>query len=353
MKRFYKITTQLIFVLSVFALTACTLEIQPEVDSSWELHLPGGETICSGGTPYAFQTRQTESDNLLIFFQPGGACLAGLPCDPQNGEMFDPSVAIADDPSTQTGTFWDYNDAPAELDGIFALDEERNPFADYNMVFVSYCTADSHLGNTVHNGVHHKGYINVASALDWTYTNIPNPRKIAILGSSAGGVAAPFYAGPIAENYTEAEIVVLSDSIGSFRVSVTKNFKSWGAIDVMQAEFGEASPSAEELNFESGYFVNGVRYPRISFAQFNPIRDAVQQNFLELMSADAPLAELLVANHADIHAVVDKFHTYTVDSSYHTILPKNRFYEESLDGVKFYEWVTDFVNGVKVPNVGP
>ncbi|MBL1135963.1 MAG: hypothetical protein HND46_11645 [Chloroflexi bacterium] len=41
----------------------------------------------------------------------------------------------------------DSNNPTALPGGIFDLENPENPFADYNMVFVPYCTGDVHIGN--------------------------------------------------------------------------------------------------------------------------------------------------------------------------------------------------------------
>lgn len=320
----------------------------------WEVHRPGGETVCSGETPYLFYTRRTNSANLLIFFQPGGAKLLGVTDDGEGVKTFDPSIVIPGEPATKTGTAWDQGDSPTVLGGIFDLADERNPFADYNMVFVAYCTGDAHLGNAISGDTHHKGFVNTTTVLDWTFANIPVADRVVIMGSSAGGLAAPFYAGPIARHYGDTEIIVLADSCGSYRASVTAELALWGAVDVLLNEFGDQSPSAYHLNFETSYLVNGQRYPHIRFAQFNTTGDVAQQNFIKMITGQDPsLPDLQQSNHADIRKVVPHFATYTATADYHIVLTKDRFYEETVDGIRLYEWVRAVANGNTVPNVGP
>lgn len=339
-------------------LSACTFGLpragQTQPDGEWTLRLPGGDTICAGGTPYAFYTRQTSSDKLLFYFQPGGGCVAGEVCDPQRPTLFDPSVVIPGDDSTRSGSFWDSSDSPVGQKGIFDLSDARNPFADYNLVYIPYCTADLHLGNRENDGVHHKGFVNGMAALEWAFANIPAAGRVMVTGSSAGAMAAPVYAGPIARHYSDADIAVLGDSGGSYRVAVNPSLERWGALPVLQAEFGAASPPPAELNFESAIFVNSARYPQMRFARFDASRDSAQQEFIDIITRGQPrplAADLLAANNAELQAAVPNYRSYTVDGGYHMILWTPGFYTETVNGVRFYEWVTALATGEAIETV--
>lgn len=344
---------QIILLLALIVLLGTTACNAPFENSEWETHLPGGETICSGGSPYAFFTRQSESKNLLIFFQPGGGCPANLPCELENNQLFDPTVYIQGDKSTKSGMMWD-QDHPDTQGGIFDLDDDRNPFRDYNMLYIPYCTADAHIGDNVNEGINHKGFVNSTAALAWAYSQFDELDHIFIAGSSAGAISAPFYAGFVAEQYPNAQIATLGDCSGGYHFPMTDTLENWGTLSLMQNELGVTDIPIENLNFETSTIVNGARYPDVIFTQFNVDEDKVEQQFVSMSSGlDTPLAEMLAANHADIRAEIDNFRTYTVNDTYHMILPTKRFYKESVNGVLFYKWVTDLTNGVDVEDVAP
>ena len=268
-----------IFFFALIALSSTAACSSNTKNSEWETHLLGGETICAGGSPYAFFTRQAESNNLLIFFQPGGGCPANMPCDLENPQIFDPTVYIQGDKSTKGGMMWD-QDHPESQGGIFDLENELNPFGDYNILYIPYCTADVHIGNNVHDGVNYKGYINSSAALDWAYDQFDDLENIFIAGSSAGAVPASFYAGFVAEQYPDAQIAVLGDCNGSYRFQMTDSLENWGAISIMQNELGATDIPREKLNFDTATIVNGARYPEMIFAQFNTDEDKVEQQFV-------------------------------------------------------------------------
>jgi Pectinacetylesterase len=87
---------------------------------------------------------------------------------------------------------------------MFDLADKRNPFADYSIVYVPYCTVDVHIGNTTTKyalglTVRHKGYVNGSAALDRLAAEFPDATNVAVTGESAGSVAAPLYAGLVSD----------------------------------------------------------------------------------------------------------------------------------------------------------
>lgn len=320
----------------------------------WELVQPGNGTLCLGGSPYAFYVRQTSGNRLLVFFQGGGACLDGVSVsDLKNQQLFDPSVVLPGDDGTHSGAMWD-NDNPAHMSGILDLDDSRNPCLDYDMVFIPYCTADLHLGNAMHNGLHHNGHANVMEVLQWIRQHFPTLEQLVVAGSSAGAIAAPFYAGLLAESYPDATMLVLGDSAGGYCLTptLTRSLRNWGALDVMLETLGYAHLQAHELDLTTAWFVNARRFPHIAFAQFNARHDQAQQQFLAMLNTSVCVARQLDRNLTDLHTNTDNFYSYTVDDSYHTILPRPNFYTENAVGKWLYQWVSTLVTGSNVGNIG-
>lgn len=173
-----------------------------DLDRGWNKVTPNGEAICSNGTDYAFFVRPADPEKLLIYFQPGGGCWKGENCDLAMQPTYDPVVREDDNPAENPH-------------GIFNLNHPENPFADYSMVFVSYCTADDHLGDTVRTYVvpptdstesrevriYHKGYDNARTVLNWTFNSFDSPDSIFVTGSSAGAMSSAFYASIVADAY--------------------------------------------------------------------------------------------------------------------------------------------------------
>jgi hypothetical protein len=155
----------------------------------------------------------------MIYFQAGGACWNGPTCD-------------ADSLLYAKGV--DHS-ALDTYRGIFDFNNPENPVADYNIVFVTYCSADVHTGSRdatftdvigVQKLVHFQGYVNSLAALNWTFSQFPNPEKIVLTGSSAGAMGSIFFAEPIMSHYAAVPVVQLGDG----NVGVMP--KDWPGLDV-------------------------------------------------------------------------------------------------------------------------
>ncbi|MGV6809088.1 MAG: pectin acetylesterase-family hydrolase [bacterium] len=341
--------TLLIFP-SVFSLTACQNHA-PHSSDEWRQIPLAGETQCIGGKPYAFYVRETAASNkLLIYFQAGGACPAGVPCDPDKPSFFDPSVVIEGHEESYSGTFWDH-DNPATMSGIFDLKEARNPFKDYNIVFVNYCSADVHLGNRDYTNITHRGYKNTQAVLAWTYQQFKQPDHLVVAGGSAGALATPFYAGLIAHHYPQTTMLVLGDSAGSYRANLKPTFSNWGVPTVMKSDSAYEQYTDNDLTFETAWHVNMQRFPQIKFAQFNTWEDKTQQQFLYLLAAKQPINYLLKENLLDLKHY-NNFYSYTIEDNYHMILDRDKFYHEKAAGIYFHQWVTDLLSGKAVNHIG-
>lgn len=146
---------------------------------------------CALGQPYSFHFKPGKRDKLLVYYNGGGACwdsntcVGSLQVLPPQQPAYIPSTAIQND--------------PAKMGGILAANE-NNPYANWSMLFISYCTGDVHVGSTVTNyeyplgsgnmvPIYHRGFDNSLYALNWVKGKI-NPDKILVAGSSAGSYGA-------------------------------------------------------------------------------------------------------------------------------------------------------------------
>ena len=172
-------------------------------------------------------------------------------------------------------------------------------------------------------------------------------------GSSAGGVASPFYAGLLADHYPKARIAVLSDSAGGYHTpAVNELLKTWGAIEAARNQPRYARVSVDKMDFESYFEVEAKRLPKFTFAQYNTHLDSVQIFFLVLIGVkDTPLIELLDKNHAEIRAEATNFRTFTEEASFHTILSRPQVYTSSVHGTRLIDWIRALAAGEPVEDV--
>src|SRR5262249_27499783 len=133
-------------------------------------------------------------------------------------------------------------EGPAGEGGIFDVADERNPFADFSVIYVPYCTGDVHVGNVTRTyapglTVHHRGYVNGTAALDHLVATFPRATAVVVIGESAGSVAAPLYGGLVSDRLPEARITVLADGSGSYpdAPAVNRYLATWGFGSVIPA----------------------------------------------------------------------------------------------------------------------
>jgi hypothetical protein len=150
------------------------------------------DTFCGNGTPYKFFVNySTSSNNVMITFEPGGACWDYASCAGDGGLR----GAANPDGISDDHMLLKWDTLP------FHRRDSTNPLEDWNIVFVPYCTGDLHTGNNVvtyenpdPSGAalefRHDGHVNVERVIEWvseTFTTIP---KLLVNGCSAGGAGA-------------------------------------------------------------------------------------------------------------------------------------------------------------------
>lgn len=307
-----------------------------DLDDGWNIIETGGDTICARGTPYQFYVRPGNPENLMIYFQGGGACWNPLTC--REGGTFDDTVG---DEEVQN-----YN-------GIFDFENEENPIADYSVVFIPYCTADIHSGDSLQSyarmEINHRGYANSAVVLDWAYENYGEPANVFVTGSSAGAYGAIYHSPYIIEQYgADANIAVLGDA----GMGVTE--PGWGTLGDwdIYANLPDFVPGMEELTTENFtfpglYSTYAAAYPDVPYAQFTNALDEVQITFYTFggtgLTPEMWVEGMVAA--ADLTDELDNSSTYIAPGGAHTILASPDLYDMEVVGVRFLDWLTELING--------
>lgn len=158
----------------------------------WEkIEIPG--TVCGNGSQYKFFMNRpaTKTDNVLVVFEPGGACWD-----------YDSCAGKTSLGASNTNGISDGHMSAWQIPFPFLnRDDENNPLRDYNLVYMPYCTGDVHVGDTVKTYVdpsgqepdlvfHHHGYRNMLAASDYMAETFPHVGKLVVYGCSAGGVGS-------------------------------------------------------------------------------------------------------------------------------------------------------------------
>src|SRR5207302_783388 len=114
--------------------------------------------ICMNGTPYHYFAKRGSENKLLVYYQGGGACWEQLTF---TLPACDTSVGPGDDPDAVMAGFADRSN-PA------------NPFRDWNVVFVAYCSCDIHFGDAAQDYAN----VNPASPIHVEHRGFDNARVV-------------------------------------------------------------------------------------------------------------------------------------------------------------------------------
>src|SRR3954471_21971389 len=163
-----------------------------DVYESWVKVEPPG-MVCGNNSQYKFFVNfSAKSDNLVVVFEPGGACWDYDSCAGRHG------IRGAANPHGLPDNHWELAPFISPFLSRFDID---NPSIDWNMVYVPYCTGDVHTGaktvtyasgNSVDPDLpfHHDGHAAVESVVGWIDDNFTHVPKMLSTGCSAGGVGS-------------------------------------------------------------------------------------------------------------------------------------------------------------------
>ncbi|MBI3157315.1 MAG: hypothetical protein HYZ20_18195 [Burkholderiales bacterium] len=164
----------------------------------WDMvELPADSgAACGNGSPYRFFVNRTPlSADMVIVFEGGGACWDQRACEGQG------RLAAAN----PNGIPPNYMQTASTAFGLVTPFNARNSpervrTQSWNMVFLPYCTGDTHTGSrvTVYDDAdpaqprvqYHRGQANIAAAARWLRDTLGAPGQLLLTGYSAGGVGS-------------------------------------------------------------------------------------------------------------------------------------------------------------------
>ncbi len=312
----------------------------------WTAIAPGGNTICADGTSYEFFVRPvTDTQKLMIYFQAGGACWDGATCD-------DDSLLYAK--GVDYGALDKYR-------GIFDFNNPENPVADYNVAFVTYCSADVHTGSRdvtfsdplgYQKLMRFQGFVNSAAALKWVYANYPNPERVLVAGSSAGAMGSIFFAEPIMSQYTTVPVVQLGDGYVGVMPQDWPGLEVWGTRANIPGALRQAMALATPANFATKLYQSAAELlPQRTFSEFTTASDVFQISYYAAAGGQPREWPDLMRQSIGQLDQEGNFRSYVADGTDHAILPFDRFYTTQIDGVRFRDWFAALINGQPVNNV--
>jgi hypothetical protein len=316
----------------------------------WEEIVAPADCMCSDGSEFSFFVREADPAKVMFFFQGGGACFSLETCDPAD-PAYNTSLRAPNDLADGTG--------------VFDFDNPANPFADYSVVYVPYCTGDVHIGNSVHDYgvgasgsnvvVHHNGYVNGTTALAKLVELFPNASEVVVTGESAGSVPTPLYAGLLYDELPAARITVIADGSGAYPDIPDINAligDLWGTSDAIPDWPENADVTPQNWSIPGLFVRAGAHAPGITFARHDYAFDETQVFFGNLAGFAADdLVTLIDLNETQIEASGVTLYSFISPGDSHTVLGKPQFYEETLDGTSLRDWVAALVAGTAVTDV--
>jgi hypothetical protein len=322
-------------------------ELKPAVVNTIK---PGGSTICSRGTEYAFFVIPGAKDKVIIEFEGGGACWDAATCGFAKS-LFTEAVDIPKHTVdlAGSGTWYDHTNA-------------NHPMKDWTHVFVPYCTGDIHWGDSVKTympadttqppiTINHKGAVNATAALDWVYAQLPAPSKLFVTGCSAGGYGSIFWAPQVQKHYSAARVYHFSDSAAGVITDdfFQKSFPSWN----VEPHFPSfVAPFASVTSMTLMYKAIAAAYPTNVYSQFNTVLDSNQTFYYVAMGGvdNKAWSAKMKASIKEIQTAAPNFRAFLAAGEQHCILPKANFFEAEAGGTKLTDWLSKMVNDQPIDN---
>ncbi|MEM9694329.1 MAG: pectin acetylesterase-family hydrolase [Myxococcota bacterium] len=293
-----------------------------------------------------------ESNRVMIFLEGGGACFNRLTC--------------AANPSS-----FDSEDFDGFDGGLFDRDNEDNPVADYNFVYVPYCTGDVHAGDNpagVVEGLGEQmfvGYANMRLYLDRVVPTFLEADKVLLTGISAGGFGAFATADLVQRTFGPTEVVVLDDSGPPMRPPALASCLQeewrtlWGLDNTVLADCGANCQDSSDFLVDFALHLTDT-YPNNHFGLFSRRADSVIRTFYgagrnECAGGLTPISEDDFTDGLDgFRTEVEgrNFGTYYQNGSQHTVLRSDGLYRTEVGEVPLTTWIADLLEG-RTSNVSP
>lgn len=337
--------TALILLGSALVLVACgtlapaiTPAPSPTPVPFWQSISGLDDAACAYDTPYTFFYHEGGRD-LLVYFEGGGACINRTTCQP--GSTWFKAFAVE-----EADFYFRYFNR-----GIFDFDDPANPFRDYSVVWIPYCTGDAHIGSAVREygddlSIQHKGFANAQAVLRFIQQRIAKPESIFVTGCSAGSVGSAVAAPYFIEAYPDTPLVHLGDSMGGLFTNPLDIEQFWGA-QASLPDWIPDTPSASAFVLPRYYTALAQHYPQVTFAQYNSQFDRLQSLYM----LNPFIGGFINNSMTQISAAAQNFRYFVAGGNQHCILQWEDFYSYAAEGQRIADWVRDLAQGKPVASV--
>lgn len=250
--------------------------------------------------PFHFYFREgVNKDKTLIYFNGGGACWNDATCLT--------SLVVGERPVYNPTI--EQENSPEVVGGILDLAREDNPFREWNIIFIPYCTGDAHIGSRdmlysdplghVNSGepvmVQHRGFDNFMAVREWIRHSFDrkHAKHLMVAGSSAGSYGALLHFPRLHGLFPrKTKITFLADAgagiftQGFIDLVFVSDDSPWGVENALTS----VTPSIDQLSsFNAEVFYQEIltgmadHFHKSQFAQYTTAWDGVQVLFLNIM----------------------------------------------------------------------
>ncbi|MEM9730334.1 MAG: pectin acetylesterase-family hydrolase, partial [Myxococcota bacterium] len=308
---------------------------------------------CVQGSEYRYFARRGSENKLLIYYQGGGACWNGLTCG---------IPTCRAQPNDNLDEF--------AAEGFFDLSDERNPFRNWNVVFVTYCSCDIHFGDASvtydedEEPTQHLGFHNAKVVEKWAREHFLNPEVVFVTGSSAGAYGAWFHGPLLHDVWPASQMHILADAgNGVITEDFLENeFSVWNFVPNLADVPGAVEAITEGGGMPAYSEAVATAFPNINWAHYTAFYDGSpggQSGFYNVMLNDgSPAGTALwweaVCEFGDLAlqqseqtfaAVPENYRYYFGSGTEHTVFRFPKVYTDTAGGVPLLvDWVTAMLN---------
>jgi hypothetical protein len=343
---------------------------------TWQF-VPIEGAMCRDGSATGIGVNMNPSSkNLMIFLEGGGACFNALTCSGNASSFSEAGFNACVGSGTGTCTALSLAGGGG---GILNRSDMHNPMADWNLVYVPFCTGDVHAGNKTNAtvaGVSGKqqfvGYANMTRYLARLVPTFPGLSKVLLTGVSAGGFGAAANYVQTAKAFGSVPVYELDDSGPPMEDPyVPKCLQkawsdTWGFEKTILADCGSDCSDPSNYTLDASIHVAKL-YPHIPFGLIEDTDDNTITFFYGFGANNCGAIPSQLSGATFTAGLLDsrmKLAAYPnvggfiFQNTVHTTLSSASFYTRTAGGgdaatVNLYDWVSTLVNSGTVTNVGP
>lgn len=342
----------------------CLLQHEPTGEAltlpsinAWKYIEPEG-AICRDGSQAGYAVSPgNDTSKVLFYFEGGGACFEAMNCA-ANPPNIPPEAQI-----------------PDHLGGIFDRDNANNPFQDWTIVFLPYCTGDVFVGNTegadIEKGPENQMFVgdrNMKLFLDQIIPTFQEVEHVVSSGISAGGLASVVNAKRLSRAFPDARVTVLDDGGPPLSTEVVSGCmqRHWMDLynlqDTVLPECGWACEKANDLLLPITQDLVASN-DRIDMGLFSFIHDGTVRLLFTFGMNDCQMLPIPYMKEKVLEDGLQKFRevmrqtgedsedqtalrtaTYYAPGKNHVCINGPCFYDTVVDGVPLYEWTQELLD---------